>query len=152
MYLLLIYFTIIGFLFVLCRNEREGIPANLLQMLDVCVEIPQQGVIRSLNVHVSAALLIWEYTRQRLTSDSTKVGNKREWAAFTERLSTDEHIEAFVKILGYFDISARSRHFDSAAKSFCDLNVPSKFLLYVALLTNIECNTIVIFLLFLLEF
>ncbi|XP_019131183.2 probable methyltransferase TARBP1 [Larimichthys crocea] len=53
---------------LLLGNEREGIPANLLQMFDVCVEIPQQGVIRSLNVHVSAALLIWEYTRQRLTS------------------------------------------------------------------------------------
>ncbi|XP_069000980.1 probable methyltransferase TARBP1 [Embiotoca jacksoni] len=53
---------------LLLGNEREGIPANLLQMLDVCVEIPQQGVIRSLNVHVSAALLIWEYTRQHFTS------------------------------------------------------------------------------------
>uniref|UniRef100_A0A3Q3IHR2 tRNA (guanosine(18)-2'-O)-methyltransferase TARBP1 n=1 Tax=Monopterus albus TaxID=43700 RepID=A0A3Q3IHR2_MONAL len=41
---------------LLLGNEREGISANLLQMLDVCVEIPQQGVIRSLNVHVSAAL------------------------------------------------------------------------------------------------
>ncbi|KAK0150185.1 putative methyltransferase TARBP1 [Merluccius polli] len=51
---------------LLLGNEREGIPANLLQLLDVCVEIPQQGVIRSLNVHVSAALLIWEYTRQHL--------------------------------------------------------------------------------------
>uniref|UniRef100_A0A1A7WIE5 tRNA (guanosine(18)-2'-O)-methyltransferase TARBP1 n=1 Tax=Iconisemion striatum TaxID=60296 RepID=A0A1A7WIE5_9TELE len=58
---------------LLLGNEREGIPANLLQMLDVCVEIPQQGVIRSLNVHVSAALLIWEYTRQHLTSGSSKV-------------------------------------------------------------------------------
>lgn len=48
------------------RNEREGIPANLIQQLDVCVEIPQQGIIRSLNVHVSGALLIWEYTRQQL--------------------------------------------------------------------------------------
>ncbi|XP_042288717.1 probable methyltransferase TARBP1 [Thunnus maccoyii] len=53
---------------LLLGNEREGIPANLLQLLDVCVEIPQQGVIRSLNVHVSAALLIWEYTRQHFTS------------------------------------------------------------------------------------
>lgn len=48
------------------RNEREGIPAALIQQLDVCVEIPQRGVIRSLNVHVSGALLVWEYTRQRL--------------------------------------------------------------------------------------
>uniref|UniRef100_A0A8D2JJ93 tRNA (guanosine(18)-2'-O)-methyltransferase TARBP1 n=1 Tax=Sciurus vulgaris TaxID=55149 RepID=A0A8D2JJ93_SCIVU len=51
---------------LLLGNEREGIPANLLRQLDVCVEIPQQGVIRSLNVHVSGALLIWEYTRQQL--------------------------------------------------------------------------------------
>uniref|UniRef100_A0A5F9DV97 tRNA (guanosine(18)-2'-O)-methyltransferase TARBP1 n=1 Tax=Oryctolagus cuniculus TaxID=9986 RepID=A0A5F9DV97_RABIT len=51
---------------LLLGNEREGIPANLIQQLDVCVEIPQQGVVRSLNVHVSGALLIWEYTRQRL--------------------------------------------------------------------------------------
>ncbi|XP_034465006.1 probable methyltransferase TARBP1 [Hippoglossus hippoglossus] len=62
---------------LLLGNEREGIPANLLQMLDVCVEIPQQGVIRSLNVHVSAALLIWEYTRQHLASGSTEVDAKR---------------------------------------------------------------------------
>lgn len=58
------------------RNEREGIPANLLQMLDVCVEIPQQGIIRSLNVHVSAALLIWEYTRQHLAFSSTEANSK----------------------------------------------------------------------------
>nr|XP_045006308.1 probable methyltransferase TARBP1 [Jaculus jaculus] len=51
---------------LLLGNEREGIPANLIQHLDVCVEIPQQGIIRSLNVHVSGALLIWEYTRQQL--------------------------------------------------------------------------------------
>uniref|UniRef100_A0A8C3G6W9 tRNA (guanosine(18)-2'-O)-methyltransferase TARBP1 n=1 Tax=Cyclopterus lumpus TaxID=8103 RepID=A0A8C3G6W9_CYCLU len=61
---------------LLLGNEREGIPANLLQMFDVCVEIPQQGVTRSLNVHVSAALLIWEYTRQHLTSGSAEVNSK----------------------------------------------------------------------------
>uniref|UniRef100_A0A8C8SF42 tRNA (guanosine(18)-2'-O)-methyltransferase TARBP1 n=1 Tax=Pelusios castaneus TaxID=367368 RepID=A0A8C8SF42_9SAUR len=51
---------------LLLGNEHEGIPANLIQQLDVCVEIPQQGIIRSLNVHVSGALLIWEYTRQQM--------------------------------------------------------------------------------------
>ncbi|KAE8602001.1 hypothetical protein XENTR_v10013855 [Xenopus tropicalis] len=51
---------------LLLGNEREGIPANLIQHLDVCVEIPQQGIIRSLNVHVSGAVLIWEYTRQQI--------------------------------------------------------------------------------------
>ncbi|KAF4655266.1 hypothetical protein FOL46_008314 [Perkinsus olseni] len=44
--------------------EKEGMPTSLIPMLDACVEIPQFGVIRSLNVHVTGALCIWEYTRQ----------------------------------------------------------------------------------------
>ncbi len=51
---------------LLLGKEKEGVPIELLNLVDVCVEIPQFGIIRSLNVHVSAALLIWEYTRQRL--------------------------------------------------------------------------------------
>ncbi|XP_061480500.1 probable methyltransferase TARBP1 isoform X2 [Rhineura floridana] len=42
---------------LLLGNEHEGIPANLIQQLDTCVEIPQQGVIRSLNVHPNTILL-----------------------------------------------------------------------------------------------
>ncbi|KAI5937470.1 putative methyltransferase TARBP1 [Manis javanica] len=58
---------------LLLGNEREGIPAYLIQQLDVCVEIPQRGIIRSLNVHVSGALLIWEYTRQQLLNHGDMV-------------------------------------------------------------------------------
>jgi tRNA guanosine-2'-O-methyltransferase len=46
--------------------EKEGIPVTLLQELDIVVEIPQLGLTRSMNVHVSASLLLWEYTRQRM--------------------------------------------------------------------------------------
>ena len=42
-------------------KEKEGIPAKIIQMLDLCIEIPQFGIIRSLNVHVSGSILIWEY-------------------------------------------------------------------------------------------
>ncbi|GIY59820.1 probable methyltransferase TARBP1 [Caerostris extrusa] len=49
---------------LLLGHEKEGLPVDLIQFLDVCVEIPQQGVVRSLNVHVSGAILIWEYARQ----------------------------------------------------------------------------------------
>lgn len=49
--------------FVLGR-EKEGIPVDIIHVLDACVEIPQYGVVRSLNVHVSGAIAIWEYTRQ----------------------------------------------------------------------------------------
>ncbi|CAH1262094.1 TARBP1 [Branchiostoma lanceolatum] len=54
---------------LLLGNEKEGIPVELIHQLDVCVEIPQQGICRSLNVHVSGALLIWEYTRQQVIKD-----------------------------------------------------------------------------------
>ncbi|XP_031502513.1 uncharacterized protein LOC116265767 isoform X2 [Nymphaea colorata] len=45
-------------------REKEGIPVDIIHILDACVEIPQLGVVRSLNVHVSGAIAIWEYTRQ----------------------------------------------------------------------------------------
>ena len=51
---------------LLLGKEREGTPIELLNLVDQCIEIPQFGLIRSLNVHVSASLLIWEVTRQRL--------------------------------------------------------------------------------------
>ncbi|KAI8482105.1 Tar (HIV-1) RNA binding protein 1 [Branchiostoma belcheri] len=54
---------------LLLGNEKEGIPVELIHQLDVCVEIPQQGIVRSLNVHVSGALLIWEYTRQQIIKE-----------------------------------------------------------------------------------
>jgi len=56
---------------LLLGEEKFGIPGNLLSLLDFCVEIPQLGLIRSLNVHVSGSILLWEYTKQKyLSSDS----------------------------------------------------------------------------------
>ena len=62
---------------IILGNEKEGVPASIIQvgerinnqfnnnnngkMLDLCIEIPQFGVIRSLNVHVSGSILLWEY-------------------------------------------------------------------------------------------
>ena len=43
--------------------EKEGIPMDVLRLLDATVEIPQLGVIRSLNVHVSGALAIYSFTQ-----------------------------------------------------------------------------------------
>jgi tRNA G18 (ribose-2'-O)-methylase SpoU len=45
---------------IVLGNEREGIPQNLINLIDYCIIIPQFGEIRSLNVHVSAALMLWE--------------------------------------------------------------------------------------------
>jgi tRNA guanosine-2'-O-methyltransferase len=51
---------------VVLGAEGTGVPANFLPCLDVCLEIPQFGLIRSLNVHVTGAVAIYEYTRQHL--------------------------------------------------------------------------------------
>lgn len=48
---------------LLLGREREGIPADLLGLLDHAIEIPQLGRIRSLNAHVSASIALYEYTR-----------------------------------------------------------------------------------------
>ena len=48
---------------LLVGKEKEGIPVDYLQEISLCLEIPQYGVIRSLNVHVSTAIAIWEMTK-----------------------------------------------------------------------------------------
>lgn len=55
--------------FVYYSNEKEGIPANILNLLDMAIEVPQFGVVRSLNVHVTASLFMWEYCKQHLVTD-----------------------------------------------------------------------------------
>ncbi|CXI51523.1 rRNA (adenosine-2'-O-)-methyltransferase, putative [Plasmodium berghei] len=47
-------------------DEKEGLPSSILLLLHHCVEIPGHGIIRSLNVHVSAAITIYEYFKQHL--------------------------------------------------------------------------------------
>jgi tRNA guanosine-2'-O-methyltransferase len=57
---------------LLLGREKEGIPVELLQAVDQCVEIPQLGIIRSLNVHVSGAIAIWEVTKEWMKRKATK--------------------------------------------------------------------------------
>jgi hypothetical protein len=40
-------------------KEREGVAPEVLQEMDACVVIPQRGIIRSLNVHVCGAMVLW---------------------------------------------------------------------------------------------
>ena len=46
---------------IVLGNEKEGIPVDIIQLLDVCVKIPQTGLIRSLNVYLTGTIMIWEY-------------------------------------------------------------------------------------------
>jgi tRNA guanosine-2'-O-methyltransferase len=58
---------------ILLGKEKEGIPVEYLHAVDQCVEIPQLGIIRSLNVHVSGAICIWEQTRQRIAKGNLEI-------------------------------------------------------------------------------
>ena len=54
---------------------QNGVPPELLTLVDQAVEIPQMGVIRSLNAHVSTAVCIWEYTRQHICKQRAAADN-----------------------------------------------------------------------------
>lgn len=51
-------------------SENSGLPLEVINEMDFCCQIPQQGVLRSLNAHVSGALTLWEYTRQMLVASA----------------------------------------------------------------------------------
>lgn len=44
-------------------TEKHGIPGELLGEVEWCVEIPQSGVTRSMNVQTAAAVVVWEWVR-----------------------------------------------------------------------------------------
>jgi len=49
---------------IIAGNEVHGIDDDILSLCDICVEIPQYGTKHSLNVSVSAAIIIWEFYRK----------------------------------------------------------------------------------------
>ncbi len=48
-------------------NEVKGVDDRLMDLCDLCVEIPQFGTKHSLNVSVSAGIAIWEVFKQKGT-------------------------------------------------------------------------------------
>jgi tRNA G18 (ribose-2'-O)-methylase SpoU len=49
---------------VVMGNEVKGVQQSVVDICDGCIEIPQFGTKHSLNVSVSAALVIWEAFKQ----------------------------------------------------------------------------------------
>ncbi len=46
---------------VLLGNEVKGVQQSVVDMCDGCIEIPQFGTKHSLNVSVTAGIIIWEF-------------------------------------------------------------------------------------------
>jgi tRNA G18 (ribose-2'-O)-methylase SpoU len=53
---------------LLLGEEKCGVPPELIRYVDHTVEITQLGQTRSLNVHVTASLFIYNYAVQHLLS------------------------------------------------------------------------------------
>lgn len=51
---------------IIFGNEVKGVKQSVVNMSDGCLEIPQFGTKHSLNVSVTAGIVIWEFARQLL--------------------------------------------------------------------------------------
>ena len=51
---------------VVFGNEVKGVHQEVVDMLDGCLEIPQFGTKHSLNVSVTAGMVIWEVAKKFL--------------------------------------------------------------------------------------
>lgn len=49
---------------ILLGREKEGIPGELLAELDLCVEIKQVGIVRSMNIQTATAVIVHAYASQ----------------------------------------------------------------------------------------
>ena len=46
-------------------NEVKGVQQKVVDMADICLEIPQMGTKHSLNVSVSAGIILWSLFKEK---------------------------------------------------------------------------------------
>jgi 23S rRNA (guanosine2251-2'-O)-methyltransferase len=49
---------------IILGNEVKGVQQNIVDACDACIEIPQYGTKHSLNVSVTAGIVIWDFFKQ----------------------------------------------------------------------------------------
>ena len=49
---------------IVLGNEVKGVQQEVVDMCDGCIEIPQFGTKHSLNVSVTAGIMIWEFAHK----------------------------------------------------------------------------------------
>ena len=54
---------------IVLGNEIKGVKQEVVDNSDACLEIPQFGTKHSLNVSVTAGIVIWEFAKQLLIKD-----------------------------------------------------------------------------------
>ena len=56
---------------VVFGNEVKGVQQNVVDCCDGCIEIPQFGTKHSLNVSVTAGIIVWEFARRIMVPQLT---------------------------------------------------------------------------------
>lgn len=51
---------------IVLGNEVKGVQQEVIDISDGCIELPQYGTKHSLNVSVTAGIIIWEFAKQML--------------------------------------------------------------------------------------
>lgn len=69
-------------------NEHDGVSATALQMADCTLSIPMRGMVQSLNLSVTTALMVAELTRQRQQSGIAFALSPTEQAALLQTFKT----------------------------------------------------------------
>ena len=59
---------------VVLGNEVKGVQQQVVDSSDGCLEIPQFGTKHSMNVSVTAGIVIWHFASGRLMEDGYRVG------------------------------------------------------------------------------
>ena len=52
---------------IIFGNEVKGVHQEVIDLCDGCIEIPQYGTKHSLNVSVTAGIVIWEFARRMIS-------------------------------------------------------------------------------------
>ena len=68
---------------LLFGNEKTGLSSTALSLSDRLLTIPMRGIAQSMNVSVTAALCIYEVTRQRMTRCPEYLGRPPEQVELT---------------------------------------------------------------------
>lgn len=76
---------------LLFGNEKTGLSSTALSLADRLVRIPMRGIAQSMNVSVSAALCIYEVTRQRIAGCPEYLNMTPEQTARTLDYFVDMH-------------------------------------------------------------
>ena len=102
---------------LLLGNERDGLSQRALELADRRVTIPMRGIAQSLNVSVTAALCLYEITRQRQTLCPERLQNTAEQTERTLDYFLEMHAHLGRRSKQQRKLRAKQRLSESLARS-----------------------------------